>query len=103
MWPRVATVSARDKVSSNKDAPPRSEQNCFGTAKPSFVVVRLLRRLPWPAAKINAQVLPPACTERLRSSGVDIKFASLMAAIPFSVTSKEGLLQLRVGRAAPES
>src|SRR6266851_2792310 len=52
---RLLGDSARHKVSSNKEGPPCSEQNCLGTESPPGVVVRPRSRLPSPAASISAQ------------------------------------------------
>src|SRR5208282_2579964 len=51
-----ATDSARLSASSSKQFPPRNEQNCFGTATPKAVVVRLCKRVPSPPASTIAQV-----------------------------------------------
>jgi hypothetical protein len=54
----AATDSALLSASTISDWPPRNEQNCFGTATPDEVVVKLCKRLPSPPAKTMAHVFP---------------------------------------------
>ncbi len=51
----VATSTARCSACSSSEGPRWSAQNCFGTAMPFRVVVRLVRRRPSPAANSTAQ------------------------------------------------
>src|SRR5258708_29636394 len=53
-----ATASARLRASESNERPPRSEQNCLGTATPNAVFVNPWSRLPSPPANTIAQVFP---------------------------------------------
>src|ERR1700676_667885 len=57
MWSGSTTDAALWRVSTSRDCPPVSEQNCLGTVTPEASVVKQCRRLPSPPASTIAQAL----------------------------------------------